>query len=206
MKMQPTPLFKMQTKHGPDSSPKCLFKTLRAAACSFHKMKSFESSCICTERWDHLLPDLLLHINLASCHNANCTFSWEGYGNFVNIQHAWQWHGVAVSHLRTYVGLRTKSFKTETLVFYSIMVSSWVLKCCPSSVALQAGTAFAVYKSIFKLCVWEVLSVFKVSSKKKWNANSDPLRILLDAVADHAAIFTMQTYAYSMKICKWEEL
>uniref|UniRef100_A0A8C3PVL7 Transmembrane channel-like protein n=1 Tax=Chrysolophus pictus TaxID=9089 RepID=A0A8C3PVL7_CHRPC len=39
--MQPTPSFKMQRKHRPDSSPGCLFKALHAVACSFRRMESF---------------------------------------------------------------------------------------------------------------------------------------------------------------------
>lgn len=46
MNMQPTLLFKMQTEHGPDSSAE--FETLQTAACSFHRMKSLERSCICS--------------------------------------------------------------------------------------------------------------------------------------------------------------
>lgn len=46
MNMQPTPLFKMQTEHGPDSSAE--FKTLQTAACSFHRIKSLERTCICS--------------------------------------------------------------------------------------------------------------------------------------------------------------
>lgn len=44
--MQPTPSFKMQHKHRPDSSPESLFKTLHAVACSFHIMESFVRSCV----------------------------------------------------------------------------------------------------------------------------------------------------------------
>lgn len=43
---QPTPSFKMQHKHRPDSSPECLFKTLHAVACSFCRMESFVRSYV----------------------------------------------------------------------------------------------------------------------------------------------------------------
>ena len=158
MTTQPTLLFKMRTKHGPDSSPECQFITLHAAACSCHKMRSFESSCICIERWRHLLPVWLLRTGFHPAFLKAFTFSWEGYGNF--CQHtacmAVAWLG---SESLMHLGFCAKSFKSETFVFCSSAVSSWALNCCPS----EAGTAFAAYKSIFKLCFWHVLSGFQVS-------------------------------------------
>lgn len=74
---QPTPSFKMQSKHRPDSSPKCLFKTLHAVTCSFCRMESFVKSYVYVHEWSHLFSVWLLQagFNVDFCSNTDFTLA-----------------------------------------------------------------------------------------------------------------------------------
>lgn len=109
---------------------------------------------------------------------------------------------MAVHHSGTWVGLSTKSFKIETLVqqhcvligaYLTAALLRWRQRLEQNSLHTSP---FSSYVS-GKFCL-----VLRFLKKNQQNANSEPLRILLDTVADQAAIFKMQTYLYNMKIGK----
>lgn len=109
---------------------------------------------------------------------------------------------MAVHHSGTWVGLSAKSFKIETLVpqhrvligaYLTAALLWWRQRLEQNSLHTSPFSSYVCGK----FCL-----VLRFLKKNQQNANSEPLRILLDAVADQAAIFKMQTYLYNMKIGK----